>query len=195
MSTDTPERILKAAREKLLAEGYAALSTRSVADTADVPLSQIHYHFGSKEELILSLLRSENDRILERQTAMYAREIPLWKRWDQACSYFDDDIDSGYVRVLMEMTAAGWSSEAIRNEVKAIYREWVSLLTKVVEEAAGRGLALGGMRPVDISALVSAAFIGSEALILSDMESDQAPFRQALRRMTEVIREAEKATA
>ena len=30
------------------ADGYANLSTRRVADSAGVPLSQIHYHFGSK---------------------------------------------------------------------------------------------------------------------------------------------------
>ena len=193
MGSETPERILKAAREKLLAEGYAALSTRAVAETADVPLSQIHYHFGSKEELILSLLRSENDRVLGRQTEMFARELPLWKRWDLACDHFDEDIASGYVRVLMEMTAAGWSSEAIREEVKAVYEAWGTLLTDVADEAAARGLKVGGMTPEEVSALVSAAFIGAEALILSDMESDLAPFRRALRKVTGLIREVEEA--
>lgn len=192
MSRETATRILQAARERLLAEGYAALTTRSVAEVAGVPLSQIHYHFGSKEELILSLLRSENDRVLERQTEMFARELPMWKRWNQACDYFDEDLDSGYVRVLMEMTAAGWSSEAIQKEVKSIYEAWGSLLTEVAEEAADKGLYFAGMNPVDISALVSAAFIGAEALILTGLEGDTAPFRQALRRVTELIREAEE---
>ncbi len=192
MGTDTAERILKAAREQLLSEGYAALSTRSVAETAGVPLSQIHYHFGSKEELILSLLRSENARVLGRQTAMFARELPLWRRWDRACDHFDEDIDSGYVRVLMEMTAAGWSSEAIRGEVKAVYEAWGALLTDVATEASDRGVNMSGMTPEEISALVSAAFIGAEALILSDMESDLAPFRRALRKVTGLIRQAEE---
>ncbi|MCZ6738117.1 MAG: TetR family transcriptional regulator, partial [Actinobacteria bacterium] len=46
---DTRAEILDAARRCLLADGYAALSTRKVAEDAGVPLSQIHYHFGSKE--------------------------------------------------------------------------------------------------------------------------------------------------
>ena len=193
MSNETATKILGAARERLLAEGYAALTTRSVAETAGVPLSQIHYHYGSKEELILRLLRSENERVLGRQTEMYARDLPLWKRWDLACDYFDEDIASGYVRVLMEMTAAGWSSEAIRKEVKTIYEDWGALLTDVAGEAASKGLSLGGMRPADISALVAAAFVGAEALILSDMESELTPFRDSLRRVTKLIREAEEA--
>jgi AcrR family transcriptional regulator len=40
--------IIDAARSRLLADGYAGLSTRKVAEEAGVPLSQLHYHFGSK---------------------------------------------------------------------------------------------------------------------------------------------------
>ena len=58
LSTDelvlpTANRILVAVREVVLESGFAALSTRAVADRAGVPLSQIHYHFGSKEQMIL----------------------------------------------------------------------------------------------------------------------------------------------
>ena len=43
----TSQLILDAARTRLLADGYARLSTRKVAQEAGVPLSQVHYHFGS----------------------------------------------------------------------------------------------------------------------------------------------------
>ena len=33
-----------------------------------MPLSQLHYHFGSKQGLILALLEEENQRRLDRQT-------------------------------------------------------------------------------------------------------------------------------
>ena len=63
----TATAILDAARERLLADGYANLSTRKVAVEAGVPLSQLHYHFGSKSGLILALLEAENQRRLDRQ--------------------------------------------------------------------------------------------------------------------------------
>ena len=44
----TATAILDAACDCLLADGYAGLSTRKVAQLAGVPLSQVHYHFGSK---------------------------------------------------------------------------------------------------------------------------------------------------
>jgi AcrR family transcriptional regulator len=112
-SEGTRRAILSAARERLLAEGYAALSTRKVAVAAAVPLSQLHYHFGSKQQLILSLLDEENRRRLDRQTQMYDQDLPLWQRYEQACDVLEDDLDSGYVRLLQEMIAAGWSNPAI----------------------------------------------------------------------------------
>ena len=70
-TADTRGAILAAARSCLLADGYANLSTRRVADAAEVPLSQIHYHFGSKRQLILAVLEAENERLLERQREMF----------------------------------------------------------------------------------------------------------------------------
>ena len=55
---ETVTQIRDAARACLLSDGYAAMTTRMVAANAGVPLSQIHYHFGSKEEMILQLLRA-----------------------------------------------------------------------------------------------------------------------------------------
>ena len=116
-AVDTPALILEAARHRLLADGYAGLSTRKVAAEAGVPLSQVHYHFGSKGGLILALLEQENRRRLDRQTRMYAEDLPLWQRYEQACDFLEDDLDSGYVRVLQEMIAAGWSNAQVGEAV------------------------------------------------------------------------------
>jgi AcrR family transcriptional regulator len=191
---DTPERILSAARECLLAEGYSSMTTRRVADAAGVPLSQIHYHFGSKEELILSLLRSENEGLLERQAEMFGRDLPLWKRWDIACDYLDQDLDSGYVRVLHEMMAAGWSSEVIGKEVVVMLRGWNDVLNGLATQAQEAGLDFGSLTVVDVVALTSAAFLGAESLILLGLEDEEIPFRKALRQIGQMIKELEEGT-
>ena len=72
-AVDTGTLILDAARSRLLADGYAGLSTRKVAEEAGVPVSQLHYHFGSKQGLILALFEEENQRRLARQTAHVRR--------------------------------------------------------------------------------------------------------------------------
>lgn len=190
-TTDTASKIIKAARACLLADGYAAVSTRKVADEAGVPLSQIHYHFGSKDDLILGLLRAENEGLLERQAEMYGGDLPLSKQWEIACDYFDEDIASGYVRVLQEMTAAGWSSEALAAEMKEIYGAWVALLADVARRAEETGLSLGGFSAEEVAALVSASFVGAESLILVGLEGEAVPLRAALRKVGDLIRIAE----
>jgi AcrR family transcriptional regulator len=191
---DTRERILSAARECLLAEGYSSMTTRRVADAARVPLSQIHYHFGSKEELILSLLRSENDGLLERQEEMFGRDLPVWKRWDIACDYLDQDLDSGYVRVLHEMMAAGWSSDAIGKEVVVMLRGWNDVLSGLASEAHKEGFSFGPFSVEDVSALTASAFLGAESMILLGLEDEGIPLRKALRQIGSLIKGLEEGT-
>jgi AcrR family transcriptional regulator len=190
MSTAT--RILESARACLLADGYASLSTRKVADGAGVPLSQIHYHFGGRSGLVLALLDHENQRLVDRQRQMYAGPLPLWRRSEQACEFFDDDLASGYVRVLQEMIAAGWSDGPVAARVLAMLRGWMDVLQEVAREAEDRFGPLGPFTAADIATLVGLAFLGGEAVTLLGDAGWAARVRAALGRVTALIRAAEE---
>jgi AcrR family transcriptional regulator len=189
---DTQELILEAARRRLLTDGYAGLSTRKVAAEAGVPLSQVHYHFGSKDGLILALLERENRRRLDRQTRMYAEDLPLWKRYEQACDFLEDDLDSGYVRVLQEMIAAGWSNGQVGEAVRNLLEGWYSLLIDVAREAERRLGPLGPFTAEEVATLIGTMFIGSEALLLLGFDRQILPIRSALRRIGVLIRQREE---
>ena len=77
---------------------------------------------------------------------MYASDEPLWRRYEQACDFLEDDIESGYVRVLQEMIAAGWSTPEIAVKAKSILSGWFDLLADVASEAAERFGGLGPFR-------------------------------------------------
>ena len=192
LESDTSTVILDAARTRLLADGFAGLSTRKVAQAAGVPLSQVHYHFGSKGGLVLALLETENRRRLARQTAMYAEDEPLWRRYERACDYLEDDLESGYVRVLQEMIAAGWSTPEIGSATREMVKGWYDLLYEVAAEAGARFGGLGPFSPAEAAALVVNAFIGAEALLLLGFDRHQMPIRASLRRVGELIRAAEE---
>lgn len=190
--SDTADEILDAARRCLVEVGYGALSTRRVAEGASVPLSQIHYHFGSKRQLVLSLLDSENARRLRRQAEMYDAEQPLWKQWEQACDFLEEDLDSGYVRVLQEMTAAGWSDERVAAAVREDLRGWFRLLTRVTERFEADAGGLGPFEPAEVATLAGVAFLGAETLILLGFGEDELPSRAALRKVGTLIRSTEE---
>ena len=191
-TVDTRTLILDAARSRLLADGYAGLSTRKVAEGAGVPLSQLHYHFGSKQGLILALFEEENRRRLDRQRSMYAEDLPLWQRYERACDFLDDDLDSGYVRVLQEMIAAGWSNPEVCDAVRELLGGWFALLAEVARETERRHGPLGPFTAEELATLVGTAFIGSEALLLLGFDREMLPVRSALRRVGVLIRQLDE---
>ncbi len=187
-SAETRARILDSARACLLADGYGALSTRRVAEAADVPLSQIHYYFGSRQELILAVLAAENERLLTRQAAMYGGTEPLWRQWEQACDYLEADLESGYVRVLQEMIAAGWSDPALAASVREQLGGWFRLLTDVARREEQRVGDLGPFSPEEVGALMALPFLGAEAAILLGFSESEVPTRGALRKIGVLLR-------
>jgi AcrR family transcriptional regulator len=187
--------IVEAARRRLLADGYAGLSTRKVAEEAGVPLSQLHYHFGSKGGLIRALFEDENQPLLERQMRMYAEDLPLWRRYERACDFLEDDLDAGYVRVLHEMIAAGWANAEVRDAVRELLGGWYALLAEVAREAERRHGQLGPFTAEEVATLIGSAFIGAEALLLLDFDRQVLPLRSALRRVGVLIRQLEEGPA
>jgi AcrR family transcriptional regulator len=189
---DTRATILAAARSALLQDGYAKLSTRRVAEVADVPLSQIHYHFGSKQQLILAVLEGENARLLERQAGMYSGPEPLWRQWERACDFLEADLESGYVRILQEMIAAGWSDPEVATAVRGMLGGWFGLLAAVAQREDERVGGLGPFTPAEIAALMGLPFIGAESTILLGFPETEMPTRSALRKIGVVIRRLEE---
>ena len=191
--TGTAGAILEAAKQVLLEVGYARFSTRTIADRAGVPLSQIHYHFGSKQKLVLAVLEVENQRLLDRQERMFESKIPIWMQWERACDFLEEDLASGYVRLLHEMIAAGWSDPEIAGAVWAQLKGWQEILTSVARRAEYELGTLGPFTPSEVGALAGLPFIGAEACILLGVSESDIPARSALWKVGQVIRALEEA--
>ncbi len=188
---ETGTSLLEAAKKVLRRNGYAGLSTRDVAAEAGVPLSQIHYHFGSKQGMVLALFEHLNDQLLDRQNALVGdTTLSLSEQWDRACDYLDDDIESGYVRVLQELIAAGWADPAVAKVIRAGIMGWIDLIVGVARRAEDR---LGPFSPEEIGAFAANVFIGAESLYLLGIDKKGTPVRPVLRRIGDLIRLAEGA--
>lgn len=184
--------ILEAAQATLRRDGFAGLTTRAVARAAGVPLSHIHYHFGSKEGLVLELLAHLDRQIFERQSRMFDAAMPLSARWRMACDFLDQDLDSGYVRLLQECTAQGWSNRRIAGKVRQLTGRWLSLLARVAEEAEPVLGPYSPFTPREVATLVAKAFLGAESMLLLGVDEKRDPIRTALRKVGDVIEARER---
>jgi len=192
---ETGATLLEAAKKVLRQNGYAGLSTRDVAAAADVPLSQIHYRFGSKQGMVLALFEHLNGQLLDRQNALFHDpSLKLSEQWDRACDYLDDDIASGYVRVLQELTAAGWHDGEVAKVVRTGLIVWFELITELARKADRELGGLGPLAAEEAAALIGCAFMGAESLYLLGGEKKGVPVRKALRRVADLIRLAEAAS-
>jgi hypothetical protein len=145
-----------------------------------------------KRSMVLALFEYLNAQLLDRQTALFGDPtLKLSEQWDRACTYLDDDIASGYVRVLQELIAASWVDAEVAKAVRAGIGGWVDLITGLARKAEHDLGGLGPFSPEEVGALVANAFIGAESLYLLGFEKRGSPVRNALRRVGDLIRIAE----
>jgi len=191
----TRKRVLIAARDVLLERGFAQTSTRAVAERADVPLSLVHYHFGSKQQLLIDVLERENELLLARQRELYAIPGPLAQKWRSACEFLDEDLRSGYVRVLWELWAAGLADEQLAARWRSAMGGWRELLESV---AAGWIASLETKPPLSargLATLVTNVFQGIEVELLAGVTEDDAAHREVLDALAAAIELWEQPTA
>jgi AcrR family transcriptional regulator len=184
--------LLTAATDLLREEGYAATSTRAVADRAGARLSLVHYHFGSKRGLLLAVLEDLTERLLDRQQVMFSDGRSFAEQWHTACSYLREDIRSGYVRILWELWAAGLADPELAERWRATQRRWRELVeARLKRLQAERGVELP-MRPRTLAALICNLFEGAEVEILAGVLEDEAPHFEALEACAALIEGAER---
>src|SRR5579864_1696479 len=72
---DTKQRILDTAERLIAEQGYAATSLRHIIGEAGVNLAAVHYHFGSKEDLL-------DELILRKAAAVNGERLALLERFE-----------------------------------------------------------------------------------------------------------------
>src|SRR5579884_653738 len=71
--TDTKQRIFDAAERLIAGQGYSATSLRQIIAEAGVNLASVHYHFGSKEELLDELIHRKADPVNQKRLELLER--------------------------------------------------------------------------------------------------------------------------
>ena len=180
--------ILEAARRRLIEQGYANLNVRDIARDANVNHALIGYHFRGKQPLVLAVLDDANARLLERQARMYRESASAEQKWQQACDFYEEDLRSGFVKLLMELMGASFHDLALRREFVPRLLAWHQLVETAVDEfIRDSGLKL----PVSaraISSWIGWFWMGMEASMALGVEEDQGHQREALDAVATLLR-------
>ncbi len=80
-STNTAEKLLDAALELFAANGFNGTSIRDIARLTGMTISNIYYHYGSKEGLLIAILERATREIVDGLTEVVNRDIDPLERF------------------------------------------------------------------------------------------------------------------
>jgi AcrR family transcriptional regulator len=169
------EAFLDAAERLLVEIGYAAITTRRLAREAGANQGLVHYYFGSMDNLLVRVLERFTERLIVRQRAMYAADLPFIEKWRQAMRYLDEDFASGYQKVWYELQAMAWNTPELRERIAHVTVEWREVLEEAFEQARREH---GIEMPVGALAVLVAAF--NQGVILERLSGIDSGHRELL---------------
>ena len=102
--------MLDGAEDILREEGYAALTSRAVAERIGVKQRLVYYYFATMDDLIVETFRRLSARELERMRRVSEAPQPLRELWD-VCIHTTD------ARLISEFMALANRSEGLKAEV------------------------------------------------------------------------------
>ncbi|MCV7399867.1 TetR/AcrR family transcriptional regulator [Mycobacterium fragae] len=107
--------LLDAAEQLMLEEGYAAVTSRRVAEKAALKPQLVHYYFRTMDDLFLAAFRRRAEEGLRVQAQALQSPQPLWALWRFST-------DTAATAVTMEFVALANHRKALKAEI-AYYAE------------------------------------------------------------------------
>jgi len=108
-------RLLAAAEEIMLKEGYAAVSSRSLAAAMGINPSLVHYYFPTIDELFIAVMQRGASRTVARMAEALLSPEPLRAWWKLAS-------DPRGTAIFAELMAAANHRPALKEEVGEVAR-------------------------------------------------------------------------
>jgi AcrR family transcriptional regulator len=169
--TDTETAIMEATSRALRKHGYADVSMAKIAAEFDGSQSLLHYHFGTKDELIAAQVRFGRERYEE-----WAETLPgdPEKRLDALLtSVVDAEFaggDTAMMAAIVEMYGRAPDDETLRAELRAYDETFRRLIRETIED----GQADGTFREIDAEAVTWLVFAVHESAVLRDVVGEDA---------------------
>ena len=115
-TTEKRQRILDSTEEIILERGYAAVTSRSVAERVGIQPPHLHYYFKTIDDLFVAVLHRRSHGAVERMSAALESSEPLRAWWALAS-------DRRGTALLVELLAAANHRAALRAEMAEMAKD------------------------------------------------------------------------
>ncbi len=183
-SNKSMQRILDAAAGIFGKNGYDSASMMDVARAAGVSKSLLHYHFKSKEHLLIEAQRATFTRIAKRfEARSQTEETGLQMGLEALDALWESVMElHQWAPFMLETLSMGTQNDATRTQLDRLYRESMTLLERGLRQVFGEQSSNLILPPERIAVLIRSTLEGLIVeLALAEDDSDLEQVEQAYR--------------
>lgn len=176
LSGDKAKRIVDAMRTSVAERGAAGSTFEHVAREAGVSRGLLHYYFGTKERLLIEVVRRDTELRVARLDEMLEQAGTVDAVLDGLVSSLTDMIenDPGYFLLLYELFSAGRRNPDIRHEVGQLFERTRSHVAEVLRAKEAEGVLKLRFPAEAVVSYLFAVGDGFALQTLSDPERDNS---------------------
>ena len=147
-NSEISHAIMDAAEKVIRDEGYAAVSSRRVAEVAAIQQSLVYYYFGSMDDLLVATFQRRTERGMARYEKDARSDKPVAAIWKDLNEGLDARMSFAFV------------SLASHNErVRDVYTRFLSQSRKlqadmIVKDATARGIDISPATPTALAFII-----------------------------------------
>jgi AcrR family transcriptional regulator len=157
--------------------GAAASTFDHVAREAGVSRGLLHYYFGSKEQLLIAVVRHDCEVRIEAMDERIARARTVEETIEALVASLQDFIEGepSSQTVIYEMLSASRRSGDIRAELAELYRRWRAHLAEALRAKEREGVVQLKGDPEPVASMLFALGDGFGIQVVSDPDWDREP--------------------
>jgi AcrR family transcriptional regulator len=168
------QRIVAAMRSSVGTRGAAASTFDHVAREAGVSRGLLHYYFGSKEQLLVEVVRHDCDTRIQAMAERFAVAGDAEAIVDALVVGLEEFMgEPGSQAVVYELLSASRHSEEIRAELGELYRRWREFLAGALREKQAEGVVTLDADADSVASMLFALGDGFGIQVISDPDWDK----------------------
>jgi AcrR family transcriptional regulator len=174
LSGDKAQRIVDAMRDSVARRGAAGSTFEHVAREAGVSRGLLHYYFGTKERLLVEVVRRDSELRVERLDERLAPAKSVDDVIEALVSSLTEVIDNepGFFLLLYELFSAGRRNPDIQREVGQLFERTRSHVAEVLDSKNEEGVLSLRHPAEDVVSYLFALGDGFALQALSDPSRD-----------------------
>jgi AcrR family transcriptional regulator len=172
---DKAQRIIAAMRASVGTRGAAGSTFDHVAREAGVSRGLLHYYFGSKEQLLVEVVRHDCEVRIQSMDERIARARSVDEIVAALVAGLEEFIEDepGTQAVIYEMLSASRRSDDIRAELAELYRRWRAHLAESLRAKEREGVVRLQGDPDSVASMLFALGDGFGIQVISDPDWDR----------------------